>query len=154
LDQNIDDPNIVLRGGGADGHGEIEGGIRIGTFGRGGVGLVVFDGAQNGVAQRGVGKKQQFLIKWRGYPLWEATWERVENLENSKQKLKEFHQRVESGEKAGVEQLTAIFKGVESVTVQSGHAEKVEHGVERLKQWITANGISVLSALQGLLDEL
>ena len=102
------------------------------------------------LAQRGVGKKQQFLIKWKGYPLWEATWEKGENLENSKQKLKEFRQRVELAESGGAEQLTAIFKGVESVTVQ----KNVQHGAEELKQWIASKGISVLEAMQSLLVEL
>ena len=115
------------------------------------------------LAQRGGGKRRQFLVKWQGYPLWEATWEREANLENAKQKLAEFHQRVESSDTTGMhlepEQLSAMlaepdlsatFKGVESVTVQ----KKEKHGVEELKQWLAGKGISLLEAMQSLLDEL
>ena len=35
-------------------------------------------------------KKVLYLIKWAGYPLHEATWEPVENLTNTQQKVKEF----------------------------------------------------------------
>ena len=35
-------------------------------------------------------RKAQYLIKWTGYPLHDATWEPVENLANALEKLKEF----------------------------------------------------------------
>jgi hypothetical protein len=35
-------------------------------------------------------KKTQYLIKWLGYPLHDATWEPVENLTNALEKLQEF----------------------------------------------------------------
>ena len=35
-------------------------------------------------------KKTQYLIKWVGYPLHDATWEPEEHLTNAKQKLQEF----------------------------------------------------------------
>ena len=34
--------------------------------------------------------KIQYLVKWIGYPLHDATWEPVENLKNAPKKLKEF----------------------------------------------------------------
>ena len=35
-------------------------------------------------------RKPQYLIKWTGYPLHDATWEPLENLENAQEKIKEF----------------------------------------------------------------
>ena len=34
--------------------------------------------------------KTQYLVKWIGYPLHDATWEPVNNLKNANQKVKEF----------------------------------------------------------------
>jgi hypothetical protein len=34
--------------------------------------------------------RPQYLIKWMGYPLHDATWEPLENLENAKETIKEF----------------------------------------------------------------
>jgi hypothetical protein len=34
--------------------------------------------------------KMQYLVKWLGYPLYDATWEPVGNLQNCKEKIKEF----------------------------------------------------------------
>lgn len=40
--------------------------------------------------KRIIRKKPQYLIKWVGYPLHDATWEPLENLTNAQEKLKEF----------------------------------------------------------------
>ena len=40
--------------------------------------------------KRIIHRKTQYLIKWTGYPLHDATWEPVENLANALEKLKEF----------------------------------------------------------------
>ena len=37
-------------------------------------------------------KKPQYLIKWLGYPLHDATWEPLEHLNNAKDKVKEFEE--------------------------------------------------------------
>jgi hypothetical protein len=37
--------------------------------------------------------KLQYLVKWKGYPQEESTWEPEENLRNSQQLIKEFHER-------------------------------------------------------------
>jgi hypothetical protein len=37
-------------------------------------------------------KKPQYLIKWLGYPLHDATWEPLEHLNNAKDKIKEFEE--------------------------------------------------------------
>jgi Integrase zinc binding domain/Chromo (CHRromatin Organisation MOdifier) domain len=46
------------------------------------------------LAQRGRKRSQQYLVKWKGYPLWEATWEKAENLENAAEKVAEFEGRM------------------------------------------------------------
>ena len=35
------------------------------------------------LAKRGSGTRAQFLVKWLGYPEWEATWERASSLRQS-----------------------------------------------------------------------
>jgi hypothetical protein len=40
--------------------------------------------------KRIIRNKPQYLIKWLGYPLHDATWEPSENLKNAPEKLKEF----------------------------------------------------------------
>ena len=37
-----------------------------------------------------VRKKSYYLVKWKGYPLHDATWEPLENLKNTMEKVKEF----------------------------------------------------------------
>jgi hypothetical protein len=37
-----------------------------------------------------VKNKKQYLVKWMGYPLHDATWEPVEHLVNANEKVKEF----------------------------------------------------------------
>jgi Chromo (CHRromatin Organisation MOdifier) domain len=62
------------------------------------------------IAQRGVRGKRQYLVKWKGYPVYESTWEPVEALENAQKVLRRFHKQVDATE----EELTGIFKEVES----------------------------------------
>src|SRR5271170_19765 len=40
--------------------------------------------------KRTIHKRPQYLIKWKGYPLHDATWEPLENLDNASKKVKEF----------------------------------------------------------------
>jgi len=103
------------------------------------------------LAQRGRdGRAKQYLVKWKGYPLWESTWEGEKNLENAQKKLGEFRERIAAGAAAGEERITGIFKDVESVTVQ----KEINPRLERLKEWIAKEGISVGEAMKGLLEEL
>ncbi len=38
--------------------------------------------------------KRQFLVQWKGYPVWESTWEPESGLGNCKQLLKEYKKAV------------------------------------------------------------
>ena len=40
--------------------------------------------------KRTIRKKPQYLVKWLGYPLHDATWEPKENLKNCQEKVKEY----------------------------------------------------------------
>ena len=45
---------------------------------------------ENILDKRIMRKKPQYLVKWLGYPLHDATWEPLENLANADKKVKEF----------------------------------------------------------------
>jgi len=72
------------------------------------------------LAERGSGRRKQYLVKWKGFPGFESTWESTESLENAQESLKEFREalRVYSMLSSRGEELrlTEIFKGVESET--------------------------------------
>lgn len=38
-------------------------------------------------------KCEEYLVKWRGYPVYEATWEPASNLQQAQQALNEFHRQ-------------------------------------------------------------
>ena len=42
------------------------------------------------LAGRGAGARAQYLVKWRGYPVWEATWERPSVLTGARQVLADY----------------------------------------------------------------
>jgi len=42
------------------------------------------------LARRGSGARTQFLVKWKGYPTWEATWQSRASLAQAKELLEEF----------------------------------------------------------------
>ena len=95
------------------------------------------------LGERGTGERKQFLVKWKGYPLWECTWEPRKHLTHVDELLGEYREklRLREGERArameqmyGVsakgERLMGIFKGVESVTELK---ESSHHGVSKFK---------------------
>jgi hypothetical protein len=41
--------------------------------------------------QRGHGARAKYLVKWLGYPLWEATWQKASDLAGSAMALSDFH---------------------------------------------------------------
>ena len=44
------------------------------------------------ISKRGRGRGQlEYLVKWKNYPLEEASWEPVTNLMNAQEAIKEFH---------------------------------------------------------------
>jgi hypothetical protein len=46
------------------------------------------------LASRGSGARVQYLVKWRGYPVWEATWEKPSALVGAPNALAEFEAEV------------------------------------------------------------
>ncbi len=46
------------------------------------------------IAKRGSGARTQFLVKWLGYPHWEATWEPVSSLSGARDAIDEYEAQV------------------------------------------------------------
>jgi len=42
------------------------------------------------IASRGRGRKREYLVQWKGYPLWESTWESYRHLVNASDAVAEF----------------------------------------------------------------
>ena len=42
------------------------------------------------LAKRGAGKRIEYLIEWKGYPLWESTWVRKSNMGDAQEVIAEF----------------------------------------------------------------
>jgi hypothetical protein len=64
------------------------------------------------LAERGEGKKRQYLVKWTGYPQWEATWEREMDVRGARLVVEEF-KRIK--EKLSEERLSNILIDEEPV---------------------------------------
>jgi hypothetical protein len=47
------------------------------------------------LAKRGKGARTQYLVRWRGWPVWEATWERRQNLDGAAEALDTFEAGLE-----------------------------------------------------------
>ena len=62
------------------------------------------------VRRYGRHKTKQYLVKWAGYPLQDATWEPVGNLKNCKEILKRFESQVASSMSGGVRKSVMRFK--------------------------------------------
>jgi hypothetical protein len=62
--------------------------------------------------------KLQYLIKWKGYPQEESTWEPVDNLQNAEDLVKDFHKRHPSAPKkiSALTFSTLPFKPYENLT--------------------------------------
>jgi hypothetical protein len=42
------------------------------------------------LASRGSGARAQYLVQWRGYPLWESTWEKASSLSGARDLVAEY----------------------------------------------------------------
>ena len=42
------------------------------------------------IARRGKGARTEYLVKWRGWPLWDATWQRKVDLQGAVEALRSF----------------------------------------------------------------
>lgn len=42
------------------------------------------------LAHRGTGNRAQYLVKWKGYPHSESTWEKRSSLESAQEVLREY----------------------------------------------------------------
>ena len=47
------------------------------------------------LAKRGKGARTQYLVRWEGWPVWEATWERRQNLDGAAEALDAFEAGLE-----------------------------------------------------------
>ena len=56
------------------------------------------------IAQRGNERNRSYLVKWKGYPLYESSWQPKRNLENAQRKVFEFEQRLKQRQKEDEEE--------------------------------------------------
>jgi hypothetical protein len=42
------------------------------------------------MAKRGAGARTRYLVKWRGYPHWESTWEPLSSLSNARDAIADY----------------------------------------------------------------
>jgi hypothetical protein len=47
------------------------------------------------IAKRGAGARTRYLVKWRGYPHWESTWEPLSSLSNARDAIADYEQALE-----------------------------------------------------------
>jgi hypothetical protein len=52
------------------------------------------------LAKRGVGARCEYLIKWKGYPMWESTWERNSQMKSATEAVAEFENSIVHGTSA------------------------------------------------------
>ena len=69
------------------------------------------------LAQRGTGRRRRYLVKWKGWPLWEASWQTEEDLKNAPRKMEAFRKEMAEQEALRVSSIdTGHFIEVDSVT--------------------------------------
>ena len=63
--------------------------------------LILEDGAEQWevesiLAARGTGARAQYLVKWLGYPAWEATWEKSSSLTDALDVVADYERAIEA----------------------------------------------------------
>jgi hypothetical protein len=46
------------------------------------------------MAKRGSGRRTEYLVQWRGYPHWEATWEKSTSLSGARDAIRDYERQV------------------------------------------------------------
>ena len=57
------------------------------------------------LAKRGKGARIEYLVRWKGWPLWESTWERPKNLGGAQEAVHTFERSLEDGDDVQVNVL-------------------------------------------------
>ena len=59
-------------------------------------GAAVFE-VESILAKRGTDRRRvEYLVKWKGYPVWEATWEPISSLKQANQIVRAFEASIDS----------------------------------------------------------
>jgi hypothetical protein len=87
------------------------------------------------LAKRGKGARTQYLVRWKGWPVWEATWERQQDLTAAAQCISDFETAVRQ-QHAGA---ATSRRGVQGLNVLSqGTANTLKTNTTRLQHRINA----------------
>ena len=56
-------------------------------------------GSREDYSAAGGTRNRKYLVKWKGYPLYESSWQPAKHLENAQEMVREFQRRLEEGQK-------------------------------------------------------
>ena len=59
------------------------------------------------IGKRGVGESAEYLIKWKGYPKEQSTWEPIQNLQKVRDLVSRFNENKHTGRKSKGDQSTS-----------------------------------------------
>ena len=73
------------------------------------------------LAKRGKGTRTQYLVRWKGWPVWEATWEKRRSLDGAADILDDFEQGLQDTAINGLDTTTTMTTMTSSQQHQPHH---------------------------------
>ena len=61
------------------------------------------------LGERGTGARKRYLVKWKGWPMWECTWEPRANFTNADELLRGYEKQMEKKEREERERSRQLY---------------------------------------------